>query len=412
MAVATQIKRVVLVTIVLSVACRAEFRLGIENIDAKTLSTLAHKRVGLIAHQASCTQSGKRTLDVLLEHGVRVAVIGAPEHGFQANIAAGKKVPHAKDQKTGIEVVSLYESGDKQKKVNDAFLSRCDTLVFDLRDSGMRHYTYISTLLMVLEAAAQTRKPIFIFDSPNPLGGVMEGPVVDADILRLHSFVACASIPLRHGMTMGELARFFNTQVLKKPATLHVVPMRDYDRFVSPSWFGKALSPNIRTAASSQGYSFLGLLGEIKPIRVGIELKKPFQMILLPDAIKLPRVKWQILAQKLDDFGIHAYWFDGADDNSRRYHGLSLRFGSVAHKPLFGAFLTVAEFMQKNGVRCTFAPIFDRAAGTAMVRECLSGNTSKARLVARINGSLETFGKKAMPYFLYTPHPERAYLTV
>lgn len=396
---------ILLVSLLVVSWCRAEFRLGIENLDAAIIARLKPLKIGLVAHQASCTQKGKRTLDVLVEAGLQVAIIGAAEHGFEGIIPAGQSVGHTRDKKTGVEVFSLYVGGDKPKQISPQFLDQIDAIVFDLRDSGMRHYTYISTLLAVLEAAAQAHKTVVVLDSPNPLGGIMEGPVVDADVLKLHSFIACAALPIRHGMTIGEVATFFNTQVLKKPADLVVVRMQDYDRFSSPVWFGKMLSPNIRTFAASQGYSFLGLLGEVKPMRMGLELGRPFEMIVLPETIRLARVKWQILAQKLESLGIRSYWYTGTDERGRGYHGLLLRMGSVASKPMFCAFLTTVEFMRKHGVACTFAPLFDRAAGTKAVREYLTGKMPKERFKRTINKGLEAFYINVQPCILYDSKP-------
>lgn len=395
----------VLAVSLLTFFCQAEFRLGVENFDQKILNQLRPLKIGLIAHQASCDQKGNRTLDILLKHRLKVVAIGAPEHGFEGTVAAAKPVGDMKDAATGINILSLYAGGDKSKRINPQFLSKVDVIIFDLHDSGMRHYTYISTLLKALEACAQANKPIVVLDSPNPLGGIMEGPVADADILKLHSFIACAALPLRHGMTIGEIACFFNRFVLKKQACVQIVRMNEYDRYKGPFWFGKMLSPNIRFFAASQGYSFLGLIGEVKPMRMGLELGKPFQMVVLPDTIHLSRIKWQILSQKLETFGIRSLWYEGTDERERGYHGLLFRFGSVAQKPVFNAFLAIVEFMKKNGVLCTFAPFFDRAVGTKVVREYLNGRLSKEVFTKKINAGLKSFYAKAQPCFLYDPQP-------
>ncbi|MES2181763.1 MAG: exo-beta-N-acetylmuramidase NamZ domain-containing protein, partial [Pseudomonadota bacterium] len=134
--------------------------------------------------------------------------------------------------------------------------------MFDIQDSGMRHYTYISTLYHAMKVAAQYNKQMVIFDRPNPLGARMEGPVVTQ---QLKSFISIAQVPLRHGMTVGELAWYFNKYELEKPAELHVVRMHGYDRrarFVAQNELAQPLSPGLRTEQACYGYSFLGLLGE------------------------------------------------------------------------------------------------------------------------------------------------------
>src|SRR5207249_6044556 len=141
-----------------------------------------------------------------------------------------------------------------------------DCLVFDIQDSGMRHYTYISTLLNTMKIAAEYKKPYIVLDRPNPLGGMMQGPLVQPDLI---SFISIAPIPLRHGMTIGELAHYFNGHILEKSAILHVIPMHDYNRMNGfAGTFLHQLSPNLLSLQSCYGYSFLGLLGEVEPFDV------------------------------------------------------------------------------------------------------------------------------------------------
>ena len=124
------------------------------------------------------------------------------------------------------------------KQIDPTILQQLDALIYDIQDSGMRHYTYISTMLCALEASAEHNKPLYILDRPNFLGLNMEGPLVEPE---LKSFISIASIPLRHGMTVGELARYFNTHILKKKAPLQVVAMKQYSRIMRAPGDDRAL---------------------------------------------------------------------------------------------------------------------------------------------------------------------------
>ena len=193
-------------------------------------------------------------------------VIFAPEHGFDGKSHAAQEIKDGRDVKTKIPVMSLYGKGTG-KKVDPEMIKNIDAFFFDIQDSGMRHYTYISTLFTILKAAEEEKKKVIVFDRPNPLGKAMEGPLVESSLI---SFISIASIPLRHGMTLGELAEYFNQHVLEKQAALTVVPMKNYDRTVGIEHLHAPLSPNIASKESCHGYSFLGLLGEVKPFDVGV----------------------------------------------------------------------------------------------------------------------------------------------
>ena len=158
-------------------------------------------------------------------------------------VEAEKEVEDSVHTNTNIPIVSLYGHGTGKKivahKINDL-----DVLIFDMQDSGMRHFTYISTLLHAMRAASQHNKHFVVCDRPNPLGLAMEGPLVDDG---LKSFISIAAIPVRHGMTVGELATFFNTHELKTPLNLSVIKMSNYNRRVWPfKGIQTPLSPGLR----------------------------------------------------------------------------------------------------------------------------------------------------------------------
>ena len=203
--------------------------------------------IGLVTNQTGKDQKGTATLDILLKKGFKVTYIFAAEHGIEGKIEAGKELKDGRESSRNIPVVSLYAGGDKGKKIDPATLKDIDIIFFDIQDSGMRHYTYISTLYAVLKAAGQENKKVVVFDRPNPLGKAMEGPLVEPELI---SFISIAPIPLRHGMTVGELAEYFNEHILEKKAALKVVEMKDYERTHGIAHLPSPLSPNIASRES------------------------------------------------------------------------------------------------------------------------------------------------------------------
>lgn len=382
-----------------------DFKLGIENIPTKMVAEYSKKKtpVALITNQTGKDQKGNRTLDILLKKGFNVAVIFAPEHGFEGKAGAAQEVKDGIDVKTKIPVMSLYGKGTG-KKVDPEAIKDIDTFIFDIQDSGMRHYTYISTLLNVLKTAATENKKMIVLDRPNPLGKTMEGPLVEPELI---SFISIASIPLRHGMTIGELADFFNSHVLETKASLTVVGMSGYDRTRGLEQMHAPLSPNIASKESCHGYCFLGLLGEIKPFDVGVGTPHSFQLICLPASLPLPISFWQELSERLRYCGINSISHQYMHERKKElYHGLRLCMDNINQVNAFNAFLITVSLVKKAGITIDFQREFDKAAGSARVRSFLMGNISYQDLVGDVNKDLQIFFQKAQPLFRYAPHPE------
>ncbi|MGH9379543.1 MAG: exo-beta-N-acetylmuramidase NamZ family protein [Thermoanaerobaculia bacterium] len=235
-------------------------RVGLERVADGDVHVLAGKRVGLIAHAASVTADGRHAIDVLRNAGVEVVRLFAPEHGLRSRAAAGEPFDADRDPVSGLPVVSLY--GDRRKPT-PADLAGLDALVFDLQDGGVRFYTYVSTLILAVEAAAEAGLEVVVLDRPNPLGGQrVEGPVsVPRDVVPA-SFLNLAPGPLVHGMTVGEMARLVNDR-LPRPAPLEVVAMDGWGRDMV--WTDTGLpwvppSPNLRSAEAALAYPGVALL--------------------------------------------------------------------------------------------------------------------------------------------------------
>ena len=386
--------------------------LGVENLSDSFLNSLSRNsdksyRVAVIANQTSCDQRGNRTVDILLQNGLRVLYILAPEHGFDGKVAAGKSVGCMVDQRTGIPIESMYGSGGDAsvsgKHINKNILKQIDVIFFDLQDSGMRHYTYISTLLCALEGAAKNNKKIVILDRPNPLGGYMEGPLVDAPF---KSFISIASIPLRHGMTIGELAYYFNKYVLDKHAELYIVKLRSYNRQPMIT-LTKPLSPNITSIQSCYGYSFLGLLGEVEPFEVGVGTQFAFQTLLLPDMGLFPAYEWAKLKAMLMKYGIHTHPYSYFNAKKRKpYNGLQINGFDMNQLTSFAVLLEILQFFKQLHVPFVYSKTFDKALGTDMIRALCNGTSTRWALKQKVNEGLEHFYTRAKNILLYEPHPK------
>jgi uncharacterized protein YbbC (DUF1343 family) len=388
----------------ISVDACAEFKLGVENISDPAFRAMCkNMRLGLITNQTGVDQSGQRTIDLLLNEGFNLTYLFAPEHGLDGKSGAGVKVHNTKDKKTNLPVVSLYGHGTG-KMIPADVMDNIDAIIFDIQDSGMRHYTYISTLYHVMKTAADHNKHVIVLDRPNPLGALMEGPVVAPG---LKSFVSIAHIPLRHGMTVGELAWYFNMHELKKAAKLHVVKMKNYDRRVGMGQKLLApLSPGLRTVQSCNGYSFLGLIGEVRPFAIGLRTQEPYHCLMVPKRIAINNRTWAQLAKLLRSFGINSVQHEYVDPKTKTHmHGLRLHIDEINEAQGFNALVTIFAFFKSQGVKLTFSRLFDQAVGTQALRLYLKGEAELAVLAKEVNDQLKAFHKRAQAAFMYHPLP-------
>ncbi len=270
-------------------------RIGYRNGDVKAgIDVLeAHKfrelladanhpvRVGLVTNQTGIDARGERTADVLAHApGVKLAAIFSPEHGIQGKLDT-TEIGNSKDEATGAPIYSVYGDNDAKRRPTSAEFSGLDVIVFDIQDIGVRFYTYESTLGYFLEAAARAGKEMVVLDRPNPIGGAyVQGPVADAG---RESFVSYWQTPVRHGMTMGELAKMFNAE-RAIGARLTVVTMEGWirgDWFDSTGELWVNPSPNMRTLTEATLYPGIGMI-EASNISVGRGTDIPFELVGAP----------------------------------------------------------------------------------------------------------------------------------
>ncbi|MDR3772994.1 MAG: DUF1343 domain-containing protein [Terracidiphilus sp.] len=238
-------------------------------------------RVGLVTNQTGIDARGEHTADVLAQaRGVKLAAIFSPEHGIQGKLDT-TEIGNSKDEVTGAPVYSVYGDSDARRRPSSEVMAGLDVVIFDIQDVGVRFYTYESTLGYFVEAAAKAGKEIVVLDRPNPIGGAyVQGPVADAG---RESFVSYWQTPVRHGMTMGELAKMFNAE-RAIGARLTVVPMEGWIR---GDWFDATgelwvnPSPNMRSLTEATLYPGIGMI-EASNISVGRGTDTPFELVGAP----------------------------------------------------------------------------------------------------------------------------------
>jgi uncharacterized protein YbbC (DUF1343 family)/CubicO group peptidase (beta-lactamase class C family) len=283
---------------------------GIDVLQAENFKLLQGRRVGLVTNQTGVALTGESTIDLLAHApGVKLVALFSPEHGIRGDV--DEAVPGSRDEKTGLPIYSLYGAANRP---TDEMLAGIDTLVFDIQDAGVRFYTYETTMAYVMEEAAKRKIRMVVLDRVNPIDGfTVEGPTLDA---AERSFVGYFPMPIRHGMTIGELAQLFNAEG-RIGADLTVVPLQGWKR---DEWFDETgaawvnPSPNLRNMNAAILYPGVAMV-EGTNISVGRGTDSPFEQFGAP-------------------------WMDGpklaAALNARRLSGV--RFYPTSFRPAAGPF--------------------------------------------------------------------------
>jgi uncharacterized protein YbbC (DUF1343 family)/CubicO group peptidase (beta-lactamase class C family) len=263
----------------------AQVRTGIDVLESHNFSDLRGDRpttkIALVTNQTGLDSHGNRTIDVLAKTpGLQLTAIFSPEHGI-AGALDTTAISNSKDPATGITVYSVYGDTAEKRHPSLDVLNSVDAIVYDIQDVGVRFYTYETTLGYFLEAAAHTGKPIFVLDRPNPINGVyVQGPISDKG---RESFIDFGQIPIRHGMTIGELARFYNAE-RNINANLTVIKMEGWERgdwldSTGILWINP--SPNMRNLTEAVLYPGIGIL-ETTNVSVGRGTDTPFELLGAP----------------------------------------------------------------------------------------------------------------------------------
>ena len=249
---------------------------GLDVLEEEKFAPLKGKRIGLITNQTGLDRQGKRNIDVMREAGVQLTTLFSPEHGITGKEERAD-VADSKDSSTGLPIWSLHYNG--RYRMTPEMLRGVDVLVFDIQDVGARFYTYSCTMIYALEEAAKARVAFYVLDRPNPITGVhVEGPTLDSG---LESFVGCYAMPIRHSLTLGELATMANAE-RRLNANLHVIRMKNWQR---GDWFDSTglawtdPSPNMRSLNAATLYEGVAMLEASKNYSVGRGTEVPFEQI-------------------------------------------------------------------------------------------------------------------------------------
>jgi uncharacterized protein YbbC (DUF1343 family) len=373
--------------------------LGIENL-MEDPSLLKGKNVGIIANPTSIDGQFRHIVDILYEiDGINLKAIFGPEHGFRGD--QDSTVEDAIDPYTELPVYSLY---GKTEKPTTKMLQGIDMLLFDMQDAGVRFYTYISTMAYSMQAAADNGIEFIVLDRPNPINGVsIEGPVLEKGF---ESFVGPYPLPIRHGMTLGELARYFNDE-FAIGANLHVIPMQGWKR---EAWYDDTglenwvlPSPSLPTLDTATVYPGTCLL-EGTNISEGRGTTRPFEMIGAPfiDGMGLARYLNQRQLPGVVFRSVSFIPFYRKYVNEKA-HGVQMH---VLDRDIFQAVRTGIEILVAikrlyPGELEFREDVFDRLAGNSWIREAIVGGESAEEIEARWQGELEQFGTVRAKYLLY-----------
>ena len=362
--------------------------MGADRVDVINRLT-ANKRTGLIANQTSVLSDGTHLLDALLNEGVNVVKVLAPEHGFRGTEDAGAYINNSRDEKTGIQIISIY--GNNNNKPTASQLSDIDVLIFDIQDVGTRFFTYISTMHYAMEACAENGVEFIVLDRPNP-NDFVDGPVRKKGF---SSFVGVDPIPVLHGLTVGELARMINGEgwisTGIKSCRLSVIPMKNWSHG-DPYSLPVKPSPNLPNDISIRLYPSICFF-EGTNISVGRGTEFPFQVLGNPDK---KYGEFTFTPKSIKGMDTNPMYKDkvcyGTDLRNESFEGgLSLRF--------------VFDFFRKSGNNekefFARANWFDILAGTDVLRQQIIKGLSESEIRRSWENELNEYKKMRVKYIIY-----------
>jgi uncharacterized protein YbbC (DUF1343 family)/CubicO group peptidase (beta-lactamase class C family) len=372
---------------------------GLDVLADQGFQPFKGKKIGLITNQTGVDRLGRRNIDVMRQAGVNLAALFSPEHGF-----LGKEdrsgIQDSTDPATGIKVYSLYGKTDRP---TSEMLKGLDALVYDIQDVGVHFYTYETTMGYAMEAAAKAGIPFYVLDRPNPItGSRVEGPMLDA---ANRSFVGyLAGEPVRHGMTIGELAQLFNAEN-KIGAALTVVPMQDWNR---GDWFDASNlpwinpSPNMRSLKAAMLYPGVGMLEYWKNYSVGRGTDAPFEQI---GADFIGGRELAAYLNKRQIPGVRAYptSFTPMESNLKGVRVEGVRF-EITNREMFDATrlgLELAAAIQKLYPGKVDLAVNKRLIGNDEVIRRLQAGEDPRTVQQAFLDDVAAFAKKREPYLLY-----------
>lgn len=404
-----------------------KIKLGVEVFLEKHLDLVKGKKVGLITNPTGINSQLKSTIELFFENpDIELVALYGPEHGLRGNAQAGEYVPFYTDEKYKIPVFSLYGQSRKPepgmlKNIEEymrsfdtrqegkipeiSMIKDVDVLVFDIQDVGTRIYAFVATMAYAMQAAAENGIAFIVLDRPNPINGKdMEGPILEYP--EFSSFLGLYPVPVRHGLTAGELAKLYNEKFLTKKADLTIIPMEGWQREM---WFDEIglpwiiPSPNMPTLDTATVYPGQVFL-EGTNVSEGRGTTKPFELF------GAPWIKGHELADKLNGLGLTGVKFREAwfTPTFSKFQG-ELCSGAQIHvldrktyRPLETALYIIQTIRKMYPDKFQFhEKYFDTIMGTMKVRESLLKGASIQNIVEGFKEGLASFRAQREPYLFY-----------
>lgn len=377
-------KKITLIFLLIATVSLAQnIKTGAENFE-KYLPLLKGKSVGIVTNQTSIVDQKTHLVDFLLSKNVKIKTIFAPEHGFRGTADAGEHLNDEIDAKTGLPIVSLY---GKNRKPKPEQLQGIEVVVFDIQDVGSRFYTFISTLHIVMEACAENNIPIIVLDRPNPVGSIVDGPILEKEFA---SFVGMDAIPILHGMTFGEYAKMLNGEKWLENGVqckLTVIECKNYKREM-PYHLPVKPSPNLPNDQSINLYASLCLF-EGTNVSMGRGTETQFQIYGSP---YLPKSDFVFTPKP--NFGAKEPTYNGVlcyGEDLTQYPKLD----KIELKWLIKAYNTTSDKSR------FFNKFFTRLAGTKKLQEQIEAGVSEEEIRNSWKEGLENFKKMRAKYLIY-----------
>lgn len=380
--------------------------IGNENFINNFLNLVENKKIGLITNPSGVNSNLEYTSDVFYNHPkINLVALFGPEHGIRGNEYGGDKINNTVDATTKIPLFSLY---GKSRKPSEEMMNLIDVMVFDIQDIGVRSYTYIYTMAKAMKACAEYEKPIIVLDRPNPLGGLhVEGNILDTTF---SSFVGLYPLPYLHGMTIGELAKYFNTEYNIK-CDLTVIQMLNWEREMNFGDTGLTWVPTSPHVPEWQTVAYLattGTLGELHTASIGVGYTSPFKLIGAPwifntefsealNLLKLPGIYFRPIYFKPFYSTFKGDMCQGVqlhitDLNSFKPYvtGLHIIQQLINHYPKQNLFRNPGRVI-----------MFNKVMGTDKIMNDLKNNVSVFEMEKSWQKDLDKFKKKRLKYLLY-----------
>lgn len=376
-------------------------RPGIEVLIDDSLALLRGRGVGLVTNLAAVDREGVSAVDRLRASGVRLVALFGPEHGLEATAAPGERVASTVDSATRLPIYSLY---GRDVRPTAAMLAGVEILVVDLPDVGARYYTYLATTVEVMRAAAPLGIPVVILDRPNPLGGTVQGNLLDTAFA---SMVGRLAVPMRHGLTLGEEALLARHD-LGIAVELHVVPAAGWRRQVTFEATGlpfRAPSPNLRDVDALFHYPGTCLF-EGTALSVGRGTDLPFHVIGAP-WLDTAAVLVRLRRARLPGVAFEGIQFTPLAPGDGKFPrtplvGIRLRIVDRArYDPTRTAVHLLAAVLATHPIELRIGAGFDRLAGGPGLRLALLGGEDPERIVASWRPGLASYRERVAPFLIY-----------